>query len=1373
MNWNQLIAKVACLQLKQLIITFFLFLCTASLYAQSSGATIDLSDNTTSVGTGWSYSDGIFTVTDNVTITGTTTSNRIVVASGETVNITLDDASIDVNSCAFDMSGANVTLTLTGNNELKSGVGRAGLEVPAGSTLTIEGVGSLTATSSGMGAGIGGGAERDGGIITISGGNVTAVCSDYGGAGVGGGYLGASGDITISGDANLTATGGANDVNNMGGGAGIGSGGSGTTGPAGALGNIIINTTGTVEATGGTGAGVGALQRNGAAIGYGGQLDGPGAAELPTAPQNVTATLEGSGDLKLEWDAPGTVNGITITGYEVSSDNGITWEPASTDSEHTFIGVANVIAYCLSVRALFDNGYGMDAILNTIPPGGSTIDLSDNLTFVGTGWSYSNGVFTVTDDVTITGTTTNNRIVVATGATVNITLYNASIEVNSCAFDMSGATVTLTLTGNNELKSGVGRAGLEVPAGSTLTIEGTGSLIATSSGMGAGIGGGSEQDGGTITISGGNVTAVCSDYGGAGVGGGYLGASGDITISGDANLNATGGANDVNNMGGGAGIGSGGSGSTETAGALGNIIINTTGTVEATGGTGAGVGASQRNGAAIGYGGQLDGPGAAELPTAPQNVTATPEGSEELKLEWDAPVTVNGITITGYEVSSDNGVTWEPASSDTEHTFTGLVSDTEYYLKVRALFDHGYGIEESINETTGVIPTYSATLSLNKDNSPWNSHGKNFTLKLETDETINIPMTGTDATLTATATDGVWKIYDDTDFTGKTITINNDDGHETLNYYTIIFDITDDGEADNSTISATYNGEAIESDTIVIGGKTLIITAVGEGVTSYEYAWSGVYGTETITLADDIFTITPVIGKVEAHCTVTGIAEPNYLVTVSSDGIGATGGGRYKEGETVSISAGIPPVGMTFSNWTITPADISLNDENASATFTMPASDVTVTAYFEPEVVPTYTLTYHANNGTNAPQSEMIPQNTLHNISAVEPWRIDYLFLGWSVESAATTIQYAPGDPIYMLSDTTLFAVWASSTTYSVTVSGGTGATGGGNYGAGATVTISAGAPPTAGQIFKNWTSVPSVIFDDPGIVKTTFIMPASNVTETAVFETVPPSAYIVHTGTFSNGAVLTDKNYSEENETVTLSVLPASGYALDTIVVYKTGETGTTVLLSGNGNSTGSTRTFTMPAYDVTVAAFFTKTNDQLALEAVLDEILNTAYTIEQDTANTLASVRNLLLEVLEPLLAAADIHLTASNINFLDFIAAISGDGDNPLGTDGSFDFRLSLTKGDSHATLYLNGVIMATIFDTSGNEAIQPVKQLKAWIQNGELQVSGLTQGKQWRIYHISGTLVYQGIALDEKASIRIETRGYHIIVSEGKTIRIMLN
>ncbi|MDR2454467.1 MAG: hypothetical protein LBD51_08010, partial [Bifidobacteriaceae bacterium] len=164
--------------------------------ADSGGAVIDLSDSATPSGDGWSYAGGVFTIDGSaeVTVTGATATNRVVVSSSATATVTLDNASIDATSLAgasaFDITGSTVALKISGANTLLSSGKGAALNAPKGSAIKItsaagdgsaEGVLNAANTSVGTdGAGIGGGNGQAGGSIAIAGGTVNAAGSYYG-----------------------------------------------------------------------------------------------------------------------------------------------------------------------------------------------------------------------------------------------------------------------------------------------------------------------------------------------------------------------------------------------------------------------------------------------------------------------------------------------------------------------------------------------------------------------------------------------------------------------------------------------------------------------------------------------------------------------------------------------------------------------------------------------------------------------------------------------------------------------------------------------------------------------------------------------------------------------------------------------------------------------------------------------------------------------------------------------------------------------------------------------------------------------------------------------------------------------------------------
>ena len=180
----------------------------------------------------------------------------------ENVNI---DASRSYDAAMWVVGEGDTTLKLEGNNTLKGGFNKAGLEKDdEGSTgkLTItaeDTSSSLNAYGGIRGAGIGGGYNQSTSNLEIANGKIHAVGGNFG-AGIGGGHCG-DGEVTISGG-EVTAQGGLYA-------AGIGGGAAGS-------GKVIIKN-GEVTAKGGQGNSDGGA---GAAIGTGGDADGTAGKEL-------------------------------------------------------------------------------------------------------------------------------------------------------------------------------------------------------------------------------------------------------------------------------------------------------------------------------------------------------------------------------------------------------------------------------------------------------------------------------------------------------------------------------------------------------------------------------------------------------------------------------------------------------------------------------------------------------------------------------------------------------------------------------------------------------------------------------------------------------------------------------------------------------------------------------------------------------------------------------------------------------------------------------------------------------------------------------------------------------------------------------------
>lgn len=354
------------------------------------------------------------------------------------LNLTLKDVKIDVSDtggdnfefeddqrgkAALSVQGkGNVEIELDGNNELKSGASRAGLEKTSTGKLTLKDdnkeAGSLTATGGASAAGIGGDWKGSGENITITGGTVDAT-GGYGSAGIGGGKEGKGENITITGGS-VTATGGEFA-------AGIG-------GSNGGSGNNITITGGTVTATGGDkGAGIG------------GGDEGGGGNNITIKGGTVTATGGGNrgnggagiggGSVGFWGGESGSGKNITITGGTVNAAGG---------ERGAGIGSG-------------DEGNGEDI---TIKGGKVTAAGGDYASGIG-GGDNGNG-----DRITITGGVVN-----AAGG-VTAAGIGGGREGSGSKVTVSGAAQVTTTAGKSDVLYGLYGAGATIGSGGTRTPGG-------------------------------------------------------------------------------------------------------------------------------------------------------------------------------------------------------------------------------------------------------------------------------------------------------------------------------------------------------------------------------------------------------------------------------------------------------------------------------------------------------------------------------------------------------------------------------------------------------------------------------------------------------------------------------------------------------------------------------------------------------------------------------------------------------------------------------------------------------------------------------------------------------------------------------------
>lgn len=146
-----------------------------------------------------------------------------------------------------------------------------------------------------------------------------------------------------------------------------------------------------------------------------------------------------------------------------------------------------------------------------------------------------------------------------------------------------------------------------------------------------------------------------------------------------------------------------------------------------------------------------------------------------------------------------------------------------------------------------------------------------------------------------------------------------------------------------------------------------------------------------------------------------------YEVKYDANGGGNTPARQTKtEDVTLILTSTIPTrYGYTFRGWATT-STATTADYQSGGSYTANES-VTLYAVWE---INTYTVSFDANGGTNAPNSQKKTHGQNLILTVAIPTRPNHVFLGWAADSSATSIAYAPGATYTAEEDVTLYAVW-------------------------------------------------------------------------------------------------------------------------------------------------------------------------------------------------------------------------------------------------------------------------------------------------------------------------------------------------------------
>ena len=319
----------------------------------------------------------------------------------------------------------------------------------------------------------------------------------------------------------------------------------------------------------------------------------------------------------------------------------------------------------------------------------------------------------------------------------------------------------------------------------------------------------------------------------------------------------------------------------------------------------------------------------------------------------------------------------------------------------------------------------------------------------------------------------------------------------------------------------------------------------------------------TVTFADETAattTFTMPAGDVEVEATYKAAV---YEVTVTGGKATPTSGSK---GDTITVTADAPAEGKVFDHWTSVPEVTFADVAKAETTFTMPASDVAVTATYKAAV---YDVT--VTSGTATPTSGSKGDTITVTADAPAEGKV---FDHWTSEPEVTFADAAKAETTFTMpaSDVAVTATYkekpAEEYSVTVTATGGHGTASASPEKAAAGTEITLTATADTGYVFDKWES-------DVSITGNKFTMPARDVTVNAVFKAIPPAKFNVTVVSGEHGTAFATPQTAEAGTEITLTAKPDTGYVLD-----KWESSDSTLVITGN--------TFEMPARDVTVNAVF-----------------------------------------------------------------------------------------------------------------------------------------------------------------------------------------
>ena len=231
---------------------------------------------------------------------------------------------------------------------------------------------------------------------------------------------------------------------------------------------------------------------------------------------------------------------------------------------------------------------------------------------------------------------------------------------------------------------------------------------------------------------------------------------------------------------------------------------------------------------------------------------------------------------------------------------------------------------------------------------------------------------------------------------------------------------------------------------------------VGGDEVPFQYSWNGYDKYDTKTLVAQWQTDT---------------------YTVSFDANGGTGAPAAQtktHGTNLTLSSTVPTrTGYTFVGWN-TKSDGSGVGYSPGGTYSANAGVILYAIWARL----TYTITFNANEGENAPAAQTKTYGIDLTLTDSEPTREGYAFVGWATSNTAVSADYQPGDTYSAEGNATLYAVWQlveETHTLTYDANGGTGAPASETQTysvlSPTSFTVSSAQPTKTGHTFNGWSS--------------------------------------------------------------------------------------------------------------------------------------------------------------------------------------------------------------------------------------------------------------------------------------------------------------